>query len=146
MFTRVHDVEQIFGALNLFRYGMEDCCSGSSHSHNGRIRPETALPLTTIYDYGEALLFQAEIPGLTKDDLTIQLQGTHLEIKGEPKDVAPEGYKVHRQDRATSGFSRTYRLPVEIDGEQVTSSLENGILTLTLPKLEKTRKREIAIQ
>lgn len=144
MFTRIHDVEQLFETLNLFRHGMEGRCTGSGQRHH-RQAPE-AMPLTNIYDDDTMLVFQAEMAGFTKDDVTIHLHGKHLEIKGEPTPIAPEGYTVHRQDRLTKGFSRSFTLPVEIDAERATSSLENGILTLTLLKAGKAQKREITIQ
>ena len=145
MFTRVHDVEQMFGALNHFRHGRGH--SGLASTPSRRRRGQAVQqPLTNIYDDGDALLFQAEIVGVAKEDLTIELQGKDLKIKGEPKNIAPDGYTVHRQDRSHVGFSRSYVLPVEIDVERVTSSLDNGILTLNLPKAEKAKKREIKIQ
>jgi HSP20 family protein len=144
MFARVHDVDQMFGTLNLFRHGMEDFFLGPYQGHKGA--PVTSAPLTNIYDDGDAFLFQAELAGVSKDDLTIELQGKHLEIKGERKNNAPEGYTVHRQGRLSGYFSRSYTLPVAVDAEKVKTTLENGILTLTLPKAEEARKRQIMIQ
>ena len=145
MFTRVHDVEQMFGALNHFHHGRVRSGSASAPSRRGRGQA-TQQPLTNIYDEGDVLLFEAEIAGVAKGDLTIELQGKNLEIKGEPKNITPDGYTIHRHDRSLAGFSRSYVLPVEVDVERVTSSLENGILTLNLPKAEKAKKREIKIQ
>ena len=145
MLTRVHDVEQMFGTLNLFRQGLGGRCSGTAPSGKERGHCSGSSPLTTVYDLGDTFLLQAVVAGVAKDDLTIQLQGKHLEIKGEPLSTVPKGYTIHSQGRPTSGFTRSYTLPVEIDGERVTSSLENGILTLSLPKAEKAKKRQITI-
>jgi HSP20 family protein len=146
MFTRVHDVEQMFGALNLFRHGMGDFFLNRPSRSDRSQRTVTDKLLTNVFDNGDALVVQVEVPGLAKDDLDIQLQGKHLLIKGERHYEAPEGYTVHRQDLGQCSFSRAYTLPIEIAADRVSSSLDDGILTLTLPKAEEAKPRKITIQ
>lgn len=145
MFARFHDVDQLFGAFNLFNRDMERFFSAGFPYRTTAREAVTSMPLTNIYDNGESLLFQAEIPGIAKDDLVIQLHGKHLEVKGERKHETPEGYDVHRQDLPTGNFTRFYTLPVEVDADKVTSSLDDGILTITLPKAAVAQKKQIAI-
>lgn len=143
MFTRVHDVDQLFGTFNLFNRNLDRFFRANSP---GQARELLAIPSTNIYDNGDSLLFQAELPGVAKDDLTIQLQGKHLEIRGERRHEVPEGYDVHRQDMPTGEFVRFYTLPVEVDADKVKSSLTDGILTITLPKAVAAQKKQILIQ
>jgi len=145
MFARVHDVDQLFGAFNLFNRDM-DRFFATGFPYRSKTRELASVPATNIYDKGETLLFQAELPGVTKDALTIQLQGKHLEIKGERKHEAPEGYDVHRQDMPSGTFTRFYTLPVEVEADKVSSSLVDGILTITLPKAVAAQKKQILIQ
>ena len=146
MFARVHDVDQMFGTLNLFRHGMEDFFPSPCYNRSNQGASVASAPLTNIYDDGDAFLLQAELAGVTKDDLTIELQGKHLEIRGERKNTAPKGYTIHRQGRLTGIFSRAYTLPVAVDVDKVKTTLENGILTLILPKAEEAKKKQITIQ
>ena len=147
MFTRVDDVEQMFGAFNLFRHGMEDCFLADRIGDGGCKRREAEPKLVTnVYDNGEALVMQVAVAGLAKEDLAIQLQGKHLVIKAGGKNDGPEGYTVHRQGIASRSLARAYTLPLDIAGSKVTSSLDNGILTLTLPKAEEAKARDITIQ
>ncbi len=145
MFTRVHDVDQLFGTFNLLNRNLDRFLKAGL-PYQGQAGELMATPTTNIYDNGDSLLFQAELPGVSKGDLTIQLQGKHLEIKGERKHEVPDGYDVHRQDMATGQFVRFYTLPVEVDADKVKSSLEDGILTITLPKAVTAKKKQILIQ
>jgi HSP20 family protein len=146
MFTRVHDIEQMFGNLKRFQHGMGDVAHGNRAPRRGRnCHAETPL-LTNVYDDGDALLMQVEVAGVAKEDLTIELHGTHLRIKGERCQPSPEGYTVHRKDLSKGPFEREYILPLEIAGDKVTSRLAQGILTLTLPKAEEAKARKITIQ
>ena len=147
MFTQVHDVEQMFGALNLFRHGANDGLTGALRRPGSCQPKEAEIKLATnVYDNGESLVVQVEVAGVAKEDLSIQLQGKHLTIKGNRKNVGPHDYAIHRQDIVSCSFSRAYTLPLVVAGSKVTSSLVNGILTLTLPKAEEAKVRDITIQ
>lgn len=82
---------------------------------------------------------------MTKDDLNIKIQGNYLEISGTRKSDAPEGYKVHRAEREAATFTRSFTLPSEIDAEKVNASLSDGILSLTLPKIEAAKPKQVSI-
>jgi HSP20 family protein len=102
-------------------------------------------PRTSLYDAGECLEMKVEVPGMTKDDLSIRIQGNYLEISGSRKSDTPEGYTVHRVERGTTAFSRSFTLPSEVDSSKVEANLRDGLLILTLPKLEAAKPKQIAI-
>ncbi len=103
-------------------------------------------PRTNMYDSGDHFEIRAEVPGLAKDDLGIKIQGNYLEISGTRKSDAPEGYKAHRVERKASTFTRSFTLPADVDVEKVEAGLKNGILTLTLPKAEAAKPKQIEIK
>ena len=95
----------------------------------------TWSPLVDITDTGSAFRLSAEVPGMERDDLDIDLRGNVLVLRGErsgPTDTPDVRY--HQVERPGGIFQRTFRLPEEVDGDRVVASLENGVLQLELPK------------
>lgn len=88
---------------------------------------------------------RAELPGISKDDISIKIQGNYLEISGKRVIETPEGFKSHRNERSSTTFSRSFTLPDEVDAEKVDAALKDGILYLTLPKSEAAKPRQITI-
>lgn len=145
MFTHINDLDRMFGALDLFRNRMGGLFSDFDRSLVRGWAPMETWPRTNLYDAGDNIEVWAEVPGLSKDDLTINVQGNYLQIKGEEKAEVPEGYTVHRQERGSRKFSRSFTLPTEIDVEKVEAKLKDGILVLTMPKAEAAKPKQIAI-
>jgi len=103
-------------------------------------------PRIHLFDVGQALVVKADLPGMPQSDLQITLNQDVLTLAGERKPDVPEGYTVHRQERAPVRFSRSFTLPSKIDPETTTAVLKNGVLTLTLPKVPEAQPRRISIQ
>jgi len=102
-------------------------------------------PRTNLYDCGDHLKLSMEVPGITKDNLSIKIQGNYLEVNGTRKPDAPEGYSAHRVERGMTSFTRSYTLPSDVDSGKVEAKLANGILNLTLPKSEAAKPKQITI-
>jgi len=85
------------------------------------------------------------VPGLAKDEITIKIQGNYLEISGSKQVAAPEGYRVHRSERGATSFTRSLTLPADVDSQKVSALLKDGLLVLSLPKLEAAKPRQINI-
>lgn len=146
MWTRPSDIDRMFGAMDLLRSRMNRVFPDFNRLYEGSYGMVARnFPPTNLYDIGDHLEIKAEVPGLDKDDLNIKIQGNYLEISGTRKSDAPEGYQAHRVERGTASFSRSFTLPSDIDGEKVEAKLENGILTLVLPKAEAAKPRKITI-
>ena len=104
------------------------------------------VPPVDIQENGDAYLFHAELPGMSKEDIHITLENSVLRLSGErkfEKDAKKENY--HRVERTYGTFTRTFTLPTQVDPEQVQAAFENGILTITVPKAEQAKPRRIAI-
>lgn len=145
MILRWNDIDRMFGAMNLLQNRMNRIFSeqGGRYGNYGIYGEST--PRTNLYDLGEHFEMKAEVPGLTKDDLNVKIQGNYLEISGTQKSDAPDGYSIHRVERGTTTFSRSFTLPSEVDADKVDATLQDGILTLTLPKSETAKPKQITI-
>lgn len=103
-------------------------------------------PPLNVWDAGDAMGVEAEIPGVQKDDLEILAIGNELTIKGQRKPIEGREAAYHRQERTTGEFSRSVSLPCDVVTDKVEATLENGILTLRLLKAESAKPRQIAVQ
>jgi HSP20 family protein len=103
-------------------------------------------PRFELSDQGDALTVRAELPGLSEKDVEVSVNAHTLTLRGERKVNAPEGYSVHRQERAAYHFERSYELPAKVDAEKARAVMKNGILTLTLPKVPEAQARQITVK
>jgi HSP20 family protein len=106
------------------------------------------LPLN-IYADGESYTFVALVPGLKAEELTIEAEGKTVKISGEtiaPPLSADEKVRALRSEIGYGKFSRAFEMPDEIDADKVEANLENGVLTLRVPKAEAVKPRTIKVQ
>jgi len=104
-------------------------------------------PLVNIYNQDDRVVVVAEVPGLRKEDLDISFLDGALKLSGERR--APElGEKVVqlREERGFGRFEKSVRIPLEVDADQIRAQLTDGILQIELPKSERVKPRQIAIQ
>ncbi|GMN23937.1 hypothetical protein TIFTF001_000330 [Ficus carica] len=96
----------------------------------------------------QAHVFQADLPGLTKDDVKVEVVDERvLQITGERKiQKEDSGETWHRIERSSGKFQRRFRLPENARMDQVTASIENGVLTVTVPKEEVRRPEVMPVQ
>lgn len=104
------------------------------------------FPAVNVWESETDLYAEAEVPGLSMEDLEILVKGNELTIQGERKHEEQEGVKYHRRERGTGSFCGMVRLPVEVDVDKVEASLEAGVLTVKLPKEAKARARKIEVK
>jgi HSP20 family protein len=147
MLTRWSDIDRMFKTINLLRNSIDGLSSEFDRSYrwNAGWPGEESIPKTNIYDRGGKFEVYAEVPGFSKEDLSIKVQGNYLELSGTRKSLIPEGYTVHRIERKSATFSRSFTLGADIDAERVEATLRNGILRLSLPKSEAAVPRQITI-
>ena len=114
----------------------------------GRLRPiSLEAPALDIYEQKDDLIVKAEIPGLTKDEIDITLEGTTLTINGEKKkeeEVKEEDY--YCCERTYGAFARSIDLPVAVQTDKVNASFKNGVLEIRLPKTEEARKNVVKVK
>ena len=104
------------------------------------------FPAINVWETESSLHAEAELPGLKMEDLEILVKGNELMIKGERKHLEQEGIKYHRRERGTGPFRGVVQLPADIDVDKVEATLENGVLTVRMPKSEKARPRKIEVK
>jgi HSP20 family protein len=98
-------------------------------------RRSTFLPRMDVYEKDNTLIFQAELPGLKKDDVRVEIDDGDLVIRGEARtqdQVKDDAY--HRTERTYGSFYRRVPLPGDVKPEQVTAKLADGVLEVTIPK------------
>jgi HSP20 family protein len=105
------------------------------------------FPLINVTEDKNNFYVRAELPGLKAADLEISLTGDSLSIAGERK-METEGEKVtyHRKEREGGKFSRIFTLAGQIDGDKVEARSLNGLLTVTLPKSEASKPKQITVK
>jgi HSP20 family protein len=104
-------------------------------------------PTINMWEDGDNLLVEAELPGITHDTLEVFVTGDNeLTIKGERKPSTPETGVWHRQERVVGTFSRVVTLPYEVDRDKVEARLENGVLVLKLAKHVTAKPRKINVK
>jgi HSP20 family protein len=106
-----------------------------------------AFPALNVWEEGEQVCVEAELPGLNLKDLEIYVTGgNQLTLKGERKVQVPEKGHWHRQERTYGSFNRSLTLPYPVDAEKVDARLENGVLLVRLTKHESARPRKIPVK
>jgi HSP20 family protein len=104
-----------------------------------------AFPLVNVFSDGEDFVLVAELPGVRKEDLDVQVRGDTLRIQGKKTIAHADGASVHRRERTAGQFDRTLTLPAEIDAAKVSADYRDGVLTLRLPRAESAKPRTVTI-
>jgi len=104
------------------------------------------MPSVDITEDDDKLTLSAELPGVKKEDVKISLNNSILTIEGEKKHAEEEkAENSYRTERYYGKFSRSFNLTSEIDEGKIKADHDSGILTITLPKSEKVKPRQIVI-
>jgi HSP20 family protein len=103
-------------------------------------------PAVNIHEDQENFYIRAELPGISNQDLDLQVTGRNLSITGERKiESRGDGVQYHRKEREAGKFNRVIGLPGDIDADKVDAKVVNGMLTITLSKSEAAKPRQIAV-
>ena len=92
---------------------------------------------------GKDLVLHADLPGLKREDIKLTFENDVLTIEGERALAPVEQY--HRQERGFGSFRRSFTLPQTVDASRVTAAYQDGVLTVTLPRREESRPRQIQV-
>ncbi|HXF95180.1 MAG TPA: Hsp20/alpha crystallin family protein [Gemmatimonadales bacterium] len=105
------------------------------------------VPPVDVFEEADCIRIMAEIPGVRPEDVKISLEGNVLTIHGVKQQVAEERTeRVHRYERTYGSFERTFTLPATVDANNIKATYDLGILTITLPKVEQARPRQIQVE
>lgn len=101
-------------------------------------------PAVDVEETEDAFVVEAELPGVEREDVDIELVGDELLIRGEIKERERQGI-IRRRTRRTGRFEYRIVLPDHVAGDQVQARLDNGILTVRVPKSERAQRRRIEV-
>jgi len=112
-----------------------------------RNRQADFAPPVDVHEDENALVLRAELPGVQRDDIDIQIDGNVLTLKGERKiEAEKQSRRYHRIERVYGNFVRQFQLPTNVDATKIEASLTDGVLTLSLPKKEEQKARKIEVK
>jgi HSP20 family protein len=112
----------------------------------GKPAARASFPPLNAWEDEENYRVELEVPGVSLADLDLEVREDSLTIRGERRvESAPEGAS-HRNERSAGAFEREVRLPAAVDAAKVRAELQDGVLTVTLPKPEAVKARKIEIR
>src|SRR5438105_13925115 len=106
----------------------------------------TWSPAVDIFETEGEIVVKAEVPGMERKDITLNLEKNVLTLKGErgfEKEAKDENY--HRIERSYGAFSRSFSIPATVDEEKIRADYKDGVLNIVLPKKEQARPKQIKI-
>jgi HSP20 family protein len=111
------------------------------------LAPGVWIPPVDVFETPENIVLKADLPDVNKDEVDISIENNTLTIKGErkmEKEVKEKNF--YRMERSYGTFSRSFTLPPTVAADKVDASFENGVLTLTLPKREESKPKQIKVK
>lgn len=118
----------------------------STFDEEGRLAQDW-VPAVDIYEDPELIQLHAELPGMEMKEIEVKIANNTLQIRGEKKLQNQEKKDhYHRVERVYGRFVRSFALPNTVDQERIKAKYENGVLTVTLPKREETKPKNITIE
>jgi HSP20 family protein len=104
-------------------------------------------PMTDIYETKDAYVFKVELPGFKKEDLTVEFSNDTLTLRGERKqEEETKNENVHRLERSYGMFERSFTIPKNVDAKKIDAALKDGVLVLSVPKVEEAKTKAIPVQ
>lgn len=103
-------------------------------------------PVVDVYDNGDTIVIKAELPGVNKRDIEVDLKDHVLTLKGErsyENEVKGENY--YRKERAFGKFNRSFSLPADVDTEKIKADFSDGVLKIDIPKPEEKKPKQITV-
>ena len=104
-----------------------------------------AYPPINVFRKGEDLVAVAEVPGIEKKNIEVQVRGNVVRIAGSKALNYGEKVSIHRRERLAGQFDRAVSLPVEIDADRVRAECHNGVLAVYLPRAERDKPKSIKV-
>jgi HSP20 family protein len=112
---------------------------------NGQGVPASWAPAVSLAETPEGLLLTVELPGMSASEVHIEIENQTLVVHGEKREAATESGRYHLRERDYGPFRRVFRLPRWVEGDRISAHLENGVLSLRLPKAPSATPRRIEI-
>ncbi len=137
--STIDPFEQLLNFREEMNRLFESPMEGSSQAFN------TWAPAIDLFEDKDNFFVRAELPGMKKEDIDVSLHEGTLLVSGERKLHEAEGARAHRSERFSGQFQRSVALPTAVASDKVTASYRDGILTITLPKAEEAKPKQIEV-
>ncbi len=105
-----------------------------------------SFPAMNVVEEEAQLVIEAEVPGLSMEDLELNILDNTLTVTGEKKEVKEVKGKVHWKETRSGKFSRVLRIPFAVDAQKTSAELKDGILRITVPKQEVAKPKKIEVK
>jgi HSP20 family protein len=141
----LEDMERRFGRMERI---FEDFFGGQFGFHMPALRPravaaEEVSPSVDIFEEGNDVVVKVELPGMKKENLAVNFADGDLIISGEKKqEEKVEKKNYYRMERSYGSFTRSFRLPSDVQGDKAKATFKDGVLEIRVPKTEEARKKE----
>lgn len=104
-------------------------------------------PVTDVSETPDHLTLRLEVPGLDREDIKLSVENNVLTVRGEKRqETSSEDETFYRTERSYGSFERSFTLPSHFDADNVQAQMENGVLTIRVPRREEAKAREIRIE
>ena len=124
-------LDRLFNPLSVFANGLTNTAQG---------------PAVTVYETQDEYVFQAELPGWTREQVSIDFENQTLTLSGKRELQNGDGRQYHRVEGFYGQFSRSFTVPGTVDAGRVEAGLKDGLLTVHLPKREEAKPRQIEVK
>jgi HSP20 family protein len=115
-----------------------------NRTNGSQTQEQFISPMATVMENGDGYLLHVEMPGVNKEGLEMWVEHNELTILGRRSLPTVQGTILHRESRREN-FRRTFELDPSIDTAKISAKIEQGVLTLTLPKAEQVKPRKITV-
>ena len=104
------------------------------------------LPAVDVYETDDAYVVNAELPGMKKDDISIDVKDGILTVRGERRsETEVKEKRYYRKERVFGSFQRSFSLPEGVESEKITAEFKNGMLTVSIPRPEEKKPKQITV-
>lgn len=138
MITTWNDFDRAF-------FGLHDMMRRFDRAMDGALT-QSAPFAGTLHETDDEYVLRADLPGVTKDDLELELHDGVLSLKARRTPDVPEGFRAHRSERGALTLARAFTLPGPVDAERAAASFDDGVLTVRVTKLDAPGPRRIAVE
>ena len=110
------------------------------------LRMGTWYPAVDMFDDDDKIVIKAELPGMDKKDISVDIENRVLTLSGErsyDNEVKEENY--YRRERATGKFKRAFNLPADVDADNIKADFKDGVLRVEIPKPEEQKPKQITV-
>lgn len=137
---------EMLGMNRLFDRMFEDVFPGTSARGGENVSIRTWKPAVDIYDENDHVVLKAELPGVEKKDIEIDVDGRVLTLKGKrTADNEENGEHYYQRERIVGNFARSFSLHAEVNPDKIKAEFKDGILTLKIPKPEEHKPKKITV-